>query len=37
MNLEAIVEGFNVLDRSNLQLPNGTLNPSISAPRCLYG
>lgn len=27
-NLETIVEGFNVLNRSNLQLPNATLNPS---------
>jgi hypothetical protein len=28
LNLETIVEGFNVLNRANLQLPNNTLNPS---------
>jgi hypothetical protein len=27
VNLETIVEGFNVLNRANLQLPNNTLNP----------
>ncbi|HYG80874.1 MAG TPA: TonB-dependent receptor, partial [Pyrinomonadaceae bacterium] len=36
-NLEAIVEGFNVLNRSNLQLPNNTLNPSNPATLRSFG
>jgi hypothetical protein len=35
--LETIVEGFNVLNRANLQLPNGTLNPSNPATLQSFG
>jgi hypothetical protein len=36
-SLEAIVEGFNVSNRANLQLPNGTLNPSSPATLLAFG
>jgi carboxypeptidase family protein/TonB-dependent receptor-like protein len=34
--VEAIVEGFNVLNRANLQLPNGVFGPG-PAPRASFG
>jgi hypothetical protein len=37
VNLEAIVEGFNVLNRANLQLPNNTLNPANPATLLTFG
>jgi hypothetical protein len=37
LNLETIVEGFNVLNRSNLQLPNNTLNPANPATLVTFG
>jgi hypothetical protein len=37
VNLEAIVEGFNVLNRANLQLPNNTLNPANLATLVTFG
>ncbi|MBV9928921.1 MAG: TonB-dependent receptor [Acidobacteria bacterium] len=36
-NLELIAEGFNVLNRANLQLPNNTLNPSNAATLLTFG
>lgn len=36
-NLEVIAEGFNVLNRSNLQLPNNTLNPANPATLSTFG
>jgi hypothetical protein len=35
--LEAIVEGFNVLNRANLQLPNNTLNPVSPSTLASFG
>jgi hypothetical protein len=37
VNLEAIVEGFNVLNRANLQLPNNTLNPANPSTLATFG
>ncbi len=37
VNLETIVEGFNVLNRANLQLPNSTLNPANPATLLTFG
>ena len=37
VNLEAIVEGFNVLNRANLQLPNNTFNPANPATLVTFG
>ena len=37
LNLETIVEGFNVLNRANLQLPNNTLNPTNPATLVTFG
>ena len=34
--LEAIVEGFNVLNRANFQLPNATFGPGLE-PRPGFG
>lgn len=36
-SLETIVEGFNVLNRANLQLPNNTLNPANPATLLTFG
>jgi hypothetical protein len=36
-NLEVIAEGFNVLNRANLQLPNNTLNPANPATLLTFG
>jgi hypothetical protein len=36
-SLETIVEGFNVLNRANLQLPNSTLNPASPATLLAFG
>jgi hypothetical protein len=36
-NLEVMVEGFNVLNRANLQLPNNTLNPANPATLATFG
>jgi hypothetical protein len=36
-SLEAIVEGFNVLNRANLQLPNNTLNPANPSTLFSFG
>jgi hypothetical protein len=36
-SLEAIVEGFNVLNRANLQLPNNTLNPASPSTLASFG
>ena len=36
-SLEVIAEGFNVLNRSNLQLPNNTLNPANPATLLTFG
>jgi hypothetical protein len=36
-NLEVIAEGFNVLNRANLQLPNNTLNPSNPSTLVSFG
>jgi hypothetical protein len=35
-SFEAIVEGFNVLNRANLQLPNGVFGPGPT-PRANFG
>jgi hypothetical protein len=37
VSLEMIVEGFNVLNRANLQLPNSTLNPANPATLQSFG
>ena len=37
VNVEAIVEGFNVLNRANLQLPNNTLNSSNPSTLLSFG
>jgi hypothetical protein len=37
VNLETIVEGFNVLNRANLQLPNNTLNPANPSTLVSFG
>jgi hypothetical protein len=37
VNMEMIVEGFNVLNRANLQLPNSTLNSSNPATLQSFG
>jgi len=37
LNLETLVEGFNVLNRANLQLPNNTLNPSNPSTLLSFG
>ena len=37
LNLETIVEGFNVLNRANLQLPNNTLNAANPATLVTFG
>jgi hypothetical protein len=36
-NLEVMAEGFNVLNRANLQLPNNTLNPANPATLASFG
>ena len=36
-SLEVIAEGFNVLNRANLQLPNNTLNPANPATLVTFG
>jgi hypothetical protein len=36
-NLEVIAEGFNVLNRANLQLPNNTLNPANPSTLVSFG
>jgi len=36
-SLELIAEGFNVLNRANLQLPNNTLNPANPATLSTFG
>jgi hypothetical protein len=36
-SLETIVEGFNVLNRANLQLPNNTLNPANPSTLLAFG
>jgi hypothetical protein len=36
-NLEVIAEGFNVLNRANLQLPNNTLNPANPSTLLTFG
>ena len=36
-NFEVIAEGFNVLNRANLQLPNNTLNPASAATLASFG
>ena len=36
-NLEVIAEGFNVLNRANLQLPNNTLNPANPSTLLSFG
>jgi len=36
-SLEVIAEGFNVLNRANLQLPNNTLNPANPATLLTFG
>jgi hypothetical protein len=36
-NLEIIAEGFNVLNRANLQLPNNTLNPANPSTLVSFG
>jgi hypothetical protein len=36
-NLEVIAEGFNVLNRANLQLPNNTLNPASPSTLLTFG
>jgi hypothetical protein len=36
-NLEAMAEGFNVLNRANLQLPNNTLNPANPSTLLTFG
>jgi Carboxypeptidase regulatory-like domain len=37
LSLETIVEGFNVFNRANLQLPNNTLNPSNPSTLVSFG
>ncbi|HEV7892328.1 MAG TPA: carboxypeptidase regulatory-like domain-containing protein [Pyrinomonadaceae bacterium] len=37
VNVETIVEGFNVLNRANLQLPNNTLNPANPSTLLSFG
>jgi hypothetical protein len=37
VNLETLVEGFNVLNRANLQLPNNTLNPASTSTLLSFG
>jgi hypothetical protein len=37
LNVEALAEGFNVLNRANLQLPNNTLNPLNPATLQSFG